>query len=76
MTWEYYYDEDADETIYYHEGKEVTTLDGMNTTWRNRLPYGEHLEGIRDAFQSEGTPDRIAMAYDLHFGFEELDEPY
>ena len=74
--WEYYYDEDADETIYYHDEDEVVTLDGKNTEWRGALPYGEHLQGIKDAFQSAGTPDRIAMAYDLHLGFKELDEPY
>lgn len=74
--WEYYYDADANETMYYHDGEKVVTLDGKNSKWNNGIPFGEHLDGIRDAFQSSGTPDRIAMTYDLHLGFQELDEPY
>ena len=74
--WEYYYDDQNEETTYYHKGEEVATINGEETEWRNGLPCGDHLDGIRDAFQSAGTPERIAMTYDLHLGFEELDEPY
>ena len=76
MTWQYYYDDGEGETIYYHDGTEVARLDGRNGVWKNGIPFGKHLDGIRDAFQSAGTPDRIAMTYDLHMGFEELDEPF
>ena len=74
--WEYYYDAESDETTYYHQEEEVATLNGRGTMWRNGLPHGDHLEDIRDVFQEAGTPDRIAMTYDLHLGFDELDEPY
>jgi len=73
--WQYYYDADADETIYYHDGEEVTTLDGKESKWRKGIPYGNHLYGIKEAFQQTGTPKRIGMTYDLHIGFEELSEP-
>ena len=76
MTWEYYHDQEADETIIYWSASEQGTVDGVIDHWRKGFPMGEAREVVGEAIQSAGTPDRIRMQYDFNYGFSELTEPY
>ena len=74
MTWEYSYDEDADETTIYWDGDEQTTIDGEITNWINGYPATDAArEAVADAIQNAGTPDRITMQYDFNYGISERD---
>lgn len=74
MTWEYDYDEQADETTIYWDGKEQATIDGKITRWRNGYPATDTArEAVAEAIQNTGTPKRIRMQYDFNYGFAERD---
>jgi len=80
--WEYYEvkndDEEVIETTYYHQGEEVITLSGKNTSWKNNIPApsGEHYDDLLDEVLSTETPDRTMMLWDVIMGFKQLSEPY
>ena len=72
MTWEYEYDEAADETRIYWNDEEQATIDGKITSWTNDYPAThEAREAIAESIQDVGTPERIRMQFDFNYGFQE-----
>ena len=72
--WEYYYDEDEDETLIYWDDEIVGTIDEEITKWQNGYPATDNgREAVAEVIQNAGTPDRIRMQYDFNYGFEERD---
>ena len=62
--WEYEYDEDSDETIWYWGGEERSTSNGKPTSWKRGRPQGDHRDAIQESIQSAGTAERIGMQLD------------
>ena len=72
--WEYYYDEDEDETLIYWDDEIVGTIDEEITKWQNGYPATDNArEAVAEVIQNAGTPDRIRMQYEFNYGFEERD---
>ena len=70
--WEYYYDENADETTICWNGEEQTSIGGQITQWQDGYPATEEArEAIAEAIQDAGTPERIRMQFDFNYGFRE-----
>ena len=69
--WTYEYDSDTDETAIYWDDEQAT-IDGQITSWLSGYPAtDEAREGIAEAIQGAGTPDRIRMQFDFNYGFSE-----
>lgn len=75
MSWEYEYDENADETTIRWVGQGETvekTIDGTIKSWTNGYPDTPAArDAINDLIQSSGTPTRIRMQFDFNYGFIE-----
>ena len=74
MTWEYEYEEAADETTLYWGDEEQATIDRKISSWKNGFPTtDEAREAVAGVIQDAGTPERIRMQYDFNYGFEARD---
>ena len=74
MTWEYHFDEVADETTIYWNDNEVGSIDGEIDQWRKGYPTGDAREVVFQAIQSADTSERNRMQFYFNYGFQEIRE--
>ena len=74
MTWEYGYNDEAEETAIYWDDEKVATIDGRIRRWRNGYPAtDEARDAVAQAIQEAGTPERIRMQFGFNYGFSKRD---
>jgi hypothetical protein len=75
MPWEIEYDASADETTIRWIGDSNTvseTIPGEVTELYNGYLTGDARDAIREMIQSAGTPERIAMQFNLNYGIDNV----
>ena len=76
--WEWYYDEDNETSIIYHEKEKIFEIDGhMNNKEGtiNGYPHSirEKMIGLLNDSDNSNT---LEMIWDANYGFKEIHEPY
>jgi hypothetical protein len=67
--WEYKYNQEKDETVYYHPNSDPIRLDGQNNKWKDGMPIGKHQKEIKEHIANSSDADRVYMLIDWSLGF-------